>query len=172
MAWSAQQDFCNEHKKEEARIEWEERGYPEIDWSGFNDRISLHCDHLEGILEGKLTQDINNGKMRDIFSSGKYVALHGYYGPRGVRAIEDMSARFSDLFRKLQDKLGSQGSFFLFIQDILVPELLVRLVVEDMGLDKDDEESARGILEASQALGALLCEEEEDIVDPDDPDLF
>lgn len=44
-----------------------------------------------------------------------------------------------------------------------MPELAVRMVMDDMSVD---EEGARGILIESAEIGSLLCEEEDEWVDP------
>lgn len=69
-----------------------------------------------------------------------------------------MSAKFSALFQQHQRKLAFQGPFFLFIHNVLVLELLMRLVMEDMGFDKDDKEVVRGILEVSQELRSFCSD--------------
>ena len=47
------------------------------------------------------------------------------------------------------------------MQAVLAPELAVRLVMEDLGLD---EEEARAVLRDSAGVGELLWEEEDEII--------
>ena len=59
--------------------------------------------------------------------------------------------------------------YSLYVQAVLVPELATRLVMEDMGVG---EKAARGILKESSWVGDLLCEDEGDVVDENDENLF
>lgn len=52
-----------------------------------------------------------------------------------------------------------------FVQRVLVPELVCRLVGEDMGIADGDEDEVRRVVEEGVELGALLCEEEEEVVE-------
>lgn len=84
---------------------------------------------------------------------------------------EGIFARFSDLIRQrtVEDRLVSGRGHLIFVQAVLVPELAVRLVMEDMGVG---EEAARRIMQESVEVGRLLCDEDEDVVDEDDENQF
>ncbi|KAJ2906051.1 uncharacterized protein MKZ38_003088 [Zalerion maritima] len=106
----------------------------------------------------------------------------GYYGPRGTRIISEFVAR---RFRKdirrcaVTNKLVSVRGNMAFIQGVVVPELAVRLVLEDLrgGMlagDKEGSEKrmatreeAERILDESREVGELLNEELGDVVTTD-----
>lgn len=52
-----------------------------------------------------------------------------------------------------------------FVQRVLVPELVCRLVGEDMGIADGGGDEVRRVVEEGADLGALLCEEEEEVVE-------
>lgn len=178
MSVRMQRAFCVEHKKAEARDLWKARGYPDIEWKKLDMRISEHFGFLEKILKGgkshygdKLARDVKDGKSRNLMKAG-FDSPPGYYGTRGFRAMQEaIFGRFSSLLRQraVEDALVSSRGYSIYVQAVLVPELAVRLVMEDMDVGS---EAARKILEESEAIGELLCEDIGDIVDEDDEDLF
>ncbi|CAI4216177.1 unnamed protein product [Parascedosporium putredinis] len=149
-----------------------------IEWKKLDRRIAEHFGFLEKILKGgkshygdKLAQDVKDGKSRNLMKAG-FDSPPGYYGTRGFRAMQEaIFGRFSSLLRQraVEDALVSSRGYSIYVQAVLVPELAVRLVMEDMGVGS---EAARKILEESEAIGELLCEDIGDIVDEDDEDLF
>ena len=79
--------------------------------------------------------------------------------------MDHIIAHFAPALRTLAatDKLiASSGGVSGFVQGVLVPELATRLVMDDMGVN---EEQAREILKESAEVGALLCEEEDEVVE-------
>lgn len=178
MTLRMQRRFCTQHKKDDALAEWSLKGYPDIDWAGLDKRISAHHDYLEQVLRGKqchygdlLAGDVRAGLKRDL-AKADFNNTPGYYGERGFRVMQEgIFARFSKLLRKraVEDGLVSARGYSLYVQAVLVPELAVRLVMEDMGVA---EEPARGILEESTWVGDLLCEDDGDVVDENDENLF
>ncbi|KAL2112522.1 hypothetical protein VUR80DRAFT_7375 [Thermomyces stellatus] len=178
MTLRMQRRFCTQHKINDARAEWKTKGYPDIDWAHLDERISSHHSYLEQILRGKrcyygdlLAKDVKAGLKRDL-AKADFNSTPGYYGERGFRIMQEgIFARFSKLLRKraVEDGLVSARGYSLYVQAVLVPELAVRLVMEDMGVG---EGAARGILEESTWVGDLLCEDEGDVVDENDEKLF
>lgn len=178
MTVRMQSRFCDQHNQDEARAEWAEKGYPDIDWAVLDARISAHHDFLEGILRGGrchygdiLAGHIRAGRKRNLARSD-FGDMPGYYGAKGSRAMQEgIFARFSDLIRQrtVEDRLVSGRGHLIFVQAVLVPELAVRLVMEDMGVG---EEAARRIMQESVEVGRLLCDEDEDVVDEDDENQF
>ena len=83
--------------------------------------------------------------------------------------MENIMAKFAGKLRRLAniDNLISTGGVSGFVQAVLVPELAVMLVQADMSID--DEEKAREVLRSSVAIGHLLNEEEDELIQ--DPDL-
>jgi hypothetical protein len=171
-----QRAFCAKHKKHKARLFWEERGYPAVDWVGLRSRLAPHAEHLERVLRGQapsyfcdlLATEVKAGTRRNLLKAD-YNTSVGYFGSRGFRIMqEDLMLRFSKLLREraVEDKVISGRSYSLYIQAVLVPELATRLVMEDLGLE--DEEAARQVLEESAWVGDMLCEDVGDVVKSDD----
>lgn len=169
---SDMQRFCQDHKQKSARKEWSDRGYPDIDWTKLDRRIAKHYDFLREILEGerkshyaeKLRDQVRSGQNRTLLKSDTNLTP-GYYGIRGLRAMsENLIGQFSALLRKraLQDRLVSARGHTAYLQSVLVPELAVRLIMEDMMVE---EEEAREILAESCRIGELLNDEIGDVVD-------
>ena len=165
-----QQKFCDLHRRLSARDKWIERGYPEIDWLRLDLRISKHHNFLRGILQGKPSY-FTDAFYRTIKSGGNKTVLKteesltpGYYGPRGQRAISDnIIKNFSDLLheRAIEDRLIAARGDAAYLQSVLVPEIAVRLIMEDMDLEAVE---ARSTLVDSASIGELLNEDKEDAV--------
>ncbi|KAK4234974.1 RTC4-like domain-containing protein [Achaetomium macrosporum] len=160
------QKFCQEHQRRSARETWIQKGYPDIDWRHLDDRIAQHYSFLRKILEGgepshydKLFREtIRSGQNRTLLTSDANLTP-GYYGIRGLRAMsENLIRELSSLLRKraLQDRLVSARGHTAYLQSVLVPELAVRLIMEDMSVG---EEEARKILTDSSAVGELVNDE-------------
>ncbi|KAF4256433.1 hypothetical protein KXV68_005557 [Aspergillus fumigatus] len=171
-----QQQFCESHQKETAEKEWKERGYPDIDWDTFDERIKCHFDDLESILvpEGNsyyrnvLDTMLKSGKAKNFRLTLAGDALEticcGYYGTRGAnKMLQALTARFSRKLRRLaaEDHIVKTAGPVIYAQAVLVPELAVRLVKEDMGVDVD---SARQILRESIEIGEKLNFAPNDVV--------
>ncbi|SPN96707.1 uncharacterized protein DNG_00227 [Cephalotrichum gorgonifer] len=178
MAIHTQHRLCAEHKRDEARAEWKAKSYPDIDWSRVGARILSHHDYLEGILMGNrchygdnLARDIKAGGKRNL-TRADFDNSPGYYGPKGFRAMQEgIFEMFSVLMRKkaVENELLSARGYSLYVQAVLVPELAVKLVMEDM---KVGPEEARDVLQESTWVGDLLCEDLGDTVNEDDEDVF
>jgi hypothetical protein len=94
-----QQRFCESHQKETAEKEWKERGYPDIDWDTFDQRISGHFDELDRMLVPEATSYYRNvldtllksGKAKNFRLTLAGDALEticcGYYGTRGANKM-------------------------------------------------------------------------------------
>lgn len=169
--------FCELHKTRSARQAWQDRGYPDIAWHGLEARMARHYDFLRGILEGgreshyreRFQDSIRSGGNRTLLRSDANLTP-GYYGIRGLRAMsENLVSEFSSLLYKTarEDRLVSARGATAFLQAVLVPELAVRLIMEDMGVG---EEEARGILAESSWVGELLNDEIPDVVLEDSED--
>ncbi|CAK1364006.1 hypothetical protein CB0940_04024 [Cercospora beticola] len=175
-----QQRFCTWHKRRTVREIWQERGYPEIDWSNLRKRMRKHDRFLSDVLNDrvashhreKLKDQSKNGRSRqkDIVAEGTSKFTMGYYGPRGERRVNDyIMNRFADDLRKrsTKDKLilasGIQGGVNGFVQLVLAPHLAELLVKEDLNLtQKDWGTRAREVLTESTEIGELLFPEDED----------
>ncbi|GIZ44008.1 hypothetical protein CKM354_000721700 [Cercospora kikuchii] len=175
-----QQRFCTWHKRRTVREIWQQRGYPEIDWSNLRKRICKHDKFLSDVLNDrveshhreKLKDQSKNGRSRqkDIVAEGTSKFTMGYYGPRGERRVNEyIMNRFADDLRRrsTKDKLilasGIQGGVNGFVQLVLAPHLAELLVKEDLNLtQKDWGARAREVLTESTEIGELLFPEDED----------
>ncbi|KAK4160918.1 RTC4-like domain-containing protein [Cladorrhinum sp. PSN259] len=170
------QSFCRNHTKKSAEAFWDEKGYPAIMWRKLDERISEHVPLLRSILEGKqsshysdLFQDkIKSGQNRTLLRSDKLNLTPGYYGIRGLRQMsENLIHEFSAILRKraLEDNLIGARGYSTYLQAVLVPELGVRLIMDDM---KIQEEEARKVLGESSWVGEVLHDEVADVVQESD----
>lgn len=113
--------------------------------------------------------------MQSIMSeAGARVRVPGYYGPRGARAIQDeiLDVLSSELREAaVRDVVVSSRGVGVYVASVLVPEVGLRLVMDDLGVGKED---ARGIMEKSAAWGTLVNEEleEEVLEDVEESDEF
>jgi len=177
MGLNHEQKFCLHHRKTSARSTWVDKGYPSIDWKTLDARIAKHHAFLQDILEGaschygqEFRERIKAGLNKTMHRSGVNLTP-GYYGPRGLRVMsENLVNKFSSLLRKrsVQDRLVSARGHMSYVQSVLVPELTVRLIMDDMGLEAEEE--AREVLKESISVGELLNEEVADVVLDDDDD--
>ncbi|KAI1813323.1 RTC4-like domain-containing protein [Poronia punctata] len=171
MSIKQQTQFCALHKRQSAMDLGRQRGYPEIDWDKLDMRCSAYQKYLGDILQGNAEshyrqvykENVNSVKNRTTLQN-RATLTPGYYGPRGVVVMTDFIIRkLSPLIRKraVEDRLIAARSSMGYIQGVLVPELAVRLIMEDMSVN---ESRARGIMEESAELGQLLHDETKDVV--------
>ncbi|KAI1431020.1 RTC4-like domain-containing protein [Xylaria sp. CBS 124048] len=171
MSIKQQTAFCRLHKRESAVNAGIAKGYPKIDWEAMGDRCRVHQAFIRDILEGAqashyrdvLKENVEAGKNRTLLKSSDNITP-GYYGPRGLRVMTEFIMRtLSSVIRRraVEDKLISARSYTGYVQLVLVPELAVRLIMDDMSVSK---ERAREVLEESAEIGELLYEEDRDVV--------
>ena len=99
--------FCKAHKIRTAEQEWNEKGYPKIDWANFDKRLETLHPLIEDILAEKkpsfyrnaFEDRISKGQMKTLkatlFDSATMEGvLPGYYGSRGARAMYVFSRIF------------------------------------------------------------------------------
>lgn len=91
-----QRQFCDSHKQSSAEQEWREKGYPEIDWDTFDERITRHFADLETIMvpesasfyRNSLDTALKTGQAKNFRLSldgdGLEKISCGYYGTRGA----------------------------------------------------------------------------------------
>jgi len=169
MSLREQETFCVAHKKKSARETWISKGYPEIDWDGFDSRLDRHDSRLRRILNGEpshfaqiLQEHIKSGKERTLLKS-KHITGPGYYGPRGMRLLQEhIIRRHSSLLREraVKDRVVSARGYGHYVQAVLVPELASLLIAEDMEVSP---EVARNVMEESIKVGELLNEDVADV---------
>lgn len=165
-----QEKFCRAHRKKTAEKDWEEKGYPAINWEKLDSRISKHHALIKKLINGEdsyyreLMEDkVNAGKDRSLMKMTSNLTP-GYYGTRGLRAIsENIMHKFTPLLKKriVEDKLMSARGFTPYVQSVLVPEVASRLIMEDLSVTL---EKARDVLTESVEVGELLNDEIRDVV--------
>jgi hypothetical protein len=173
-----QQIFCREHTKHTALAEYKRRGYPEIDWSHLPSRIAKHHPLLESIIRNEHPshyRDIQAENVADRQTGRKMqetnVSLHltqtGYYGSRGSRAMmETITDKLAGVIREyeVKDRVVASAGMANFVLRVLVPELTIRLVMEDYKLSERSMSEAEEIVKKSGELGAVVNEELRDEV--------
>jgi hypothetical protein len=166
LGFDAQMRFCALHKRRTAREAWEARRYPNIDWGGLEARMAGHADHLRAVLAG----DAGNSHFRETLRAQPRKAkeetslLPGYYGMRGLRSMSEwIVGRLGGLLREraVTDPQIAARGYTAFVHSVLVPELAVRLIMEDM---RCGAARAQDILYESMAMGELLNEDVADVV--------
>jgi hypothetical protein len=171
MTVAAMRRFCDQHQRRSAREDWLLKGYPDIQWDELDARIAKHHAHLRRILAGdepshyaaRFEESIRRGRNRTLLTSSANLTP-GYYGLRGLRAMtENLITEFAPLLREraVRDSLVSARGYTTYLQSVLVPELAVRLIMEDMGCEEGE---ARTILAESSGVGELLNDEIADVV--------
>lgn len=152
--------FCQLHKQQTAKQTWKDLGYPDIEWDTIETRFAPHCDFLLAIINGKGShfrtihaKNVKEGRARSMKEGDNMNP--GYYGPRGFNAMCDyLVNEFGDTLKTcaVDDRVIAGRGSAAFIQAVLVPELGVRLIMEDMALS---ETKARQLMEESKGMGAL-----------------
>jgi hypothetical protein len=180
--------FCFAHKKKTAQKECDAEGYPTIDWAALPLRIKKHRMDLHRILTNDLPSAYRT-RYEPLALTGKAAAVPskrtdlptqqqaqlesyalddnavcpGYYGPRGRRAItESVMRMLRNEIKRCVDPVVQTSGPATFVQAVLVPEVAVRLIMEDVVCDRDEAEEVR---ERTWEMGVLLNEEIEDEVE-------
>lgn len=163
-------------------------GVPTIDWAMLPSRIKAHRMVLYSILTDE-TPSHYRARYAPLALTGKAAAVPskrtdlspsknaqlasyaldpncinpGYYGPRGRRLITEavMSLLNAEIKRSADPVVQTSGPA-TFVQAVLVPEVAVRLIMEDLRVD---EEAAEEVREKTYEMGTLLHEEVEDRVE-------
>lgn len=175
-----QQIFCTQHRLRDADTEWKQKGYPTIDWDILEKtRIPDHIPQLRQVLyrkhpsfyldhlESKLKEARGNqSKIRSYLATDIVeVVKPGYYGPKGAKVMgnritTDMA---NHLKRSLKtDKTVRAVGVSGFVSAVLLPELLLRVVMEDM--DITDEDEARELVSRSTEAGMLIWPDDDHVV--------
>ncbi|KAI1105510.1 hypothetical protein F4804DRAFT_130775 [Jackrogersella minutella] len=163
--------FCRLHRRQTALNSRSQKGYPKINWQTLDTRLRTHQDFLKDVLEGSrqsyyrdvLKENVESGKNRTLLKTEDSLTP-GYYGPRGLRAMTEYIMRtLSSVVRKraVEDRLVSARGYTGYVQAVLVPELAVRLIMEDMDAAEED---ARKIMQESIEVGELLYEDIGDVI--------
>ncbi|KAF3046462.1 hypothetical protein E8E12_009693 [Didymella heteroderae] len=163
-------------------------GVPSIHWANLADRIKKHRMALYSILTNETPSqhraryaplaltgkaaavpskrtDLSPSKQQELetYALDSNAVYPGYYGPRGRRLITEavMSLLNTEIKRSTDPVVMTSGPA-TFVQAVLVPEVAVRLIMEDLQCDQERAEEVR---EATFEMGGLLNEEIEDSVE-------
>lgn len=176
-----EQKFCFKHRQMTALNRWRDAGYPQLEFDtlGSSPRVLRHFYELADIVRRKIPSFYLQ-KLDDAISASKGVKgavkryfeidtldliRQGYYGPKSVevlsRAIAETSVVTKEFKKRARtDRAVQMAGVGRYIDCVLVPELLVRLVMED---NECDDEKARAILVDTQDLGLLLCHDDDHV---------
>jgi hypothetical protein len=165
-----QKAFCRQHSLLDAQKFWDDHDYPTIDWEQLETaRIPAHIPHLRKVLGRKISSlyfkevefNVNKAKghrrkINDYLIDAFDLAKAGYYGPKvtGIvmRVIENTMSK--DIADASTDKLVKAIGQGQFVACVLVPEAILKLVMED--LKTTDEAEARRVIGESTEAGTLL----------------
>jgi hypothetical protein len=180
--------FCHTHRAATARAAYESEGYPPIDWTLLPARIKAHRMALYKILTdespsrfraryaplaltgkaaavpSKQRTDLSPSKRAELDSTAldDAAVYPGYYGARGRRLItENVMSLLSAEIKRSSDAVVQTSGPASFVQAVMVPEVAVRLIMEDLRCDWEQAEEVR---ERTFEMGVLLNEEVEDEV--------
>ena len=180
MNFRAQERFCQTHKRLDAIEAFTSRGYPvDVDWQHLeSDRIPKHIRHLTRVLARKIPSHYRSrleeaaaavnaraGLQVYLKKGFEKVVNAGYYGPKGQRIFTDavtslMSKPLKEALRR--DKIVRSAEVGGYVSTVLVPELTLRLVMEDQGLAEDKVTAGLQILEESTQAGIEMWAQDED----------
>jgi len=173
---SYQTKFCKEHKRRKANKEYQEKGYPEIDWDEFPSKIRDYHPQLKAVLRNEKPSEYRDkhaqrladkdarAVRKQLNSDAAYESTTGYFGSRGKRAMmEGIASQLGLVIAECveRDPVVAFNGFATFIQSVLVPELTVWMVMDDKGVS---EKKAKEVVRESGALGEVVNEEVEDTV--------
>ncbi|KAI9469650.1 MAG: RTC4-like domain-containing protein [Benjaminiella poitrasii] len=168
--------FCRLHKLELIiKPQGIKRQYPfKIDFDALPKRIAKFDSELRQIIQNKLPSHYRQIAEEAYSKLGKNKArstmgvmnrfetcLPGYYGPRGAAMmLETLSRMYMEDSNVLEDELVSQQLPMEFLQQVLVPEIGVRLIREDIcrkqGVMPEMMEKAQQLMEESREFGNVM----------------
>lgn len=167
-------DFCKDHRRAENLKAANAAKYPaeNIDWLSVRRRAKLLLPQIEKIIIGDVPGKFYNasvedaklakGKMNNLISQNFEKYTPGYYGPKGAAILGEVISE--NLQRTLRarskvDQLISKNGVGAFVQNVLVPEMGLRLIMEDM---KISEEEAIKVMADTIIIGEVLNHGDDD----------
>lgn len=109
--------ICNNHKAVDLQKEWEEKGYPMIEWKGLRKRVGEHHEFLVRIVENKVPSPFREafakqqkeirGNTALLLRKDHQLQYPGYYGPRGSGILYVLSSKSSLIFKDIFAELFS-----------------------------------------------------------------
>ncbi|PHH54282.1 hypothetical protein CFIMG_003895RAa [Ceratocystis fimbriata CBS 114723] len=164
-------DFCELHTRQDAEDAWAKQKLPKIEWDCLALRVRSFKDTLADIVTGKCKSEFRNRLSENIKAHQKLnIATErpplGYYGIRGMYCVQEVI--YSILGKMIQkqaltDKVVSSRGWMFFTESVLVPEALIRLIMEDKDMD---EIEALECLKSTTWIGDALSQEVQDVVEP------
>jgi hypothetical protein len=157
------------HEKSDMEKEAVSNNYPAIDvnWDKLQRRSAKHMIYLKELVGGKHESSFWKA-MRSRNKKDFHRVTPGYYGPRGARILMDEILRVlgDDILKAGQtDRAIAIGGITAFAQFVLVPELGIRLIMEDL---KIDSEEAAKIMSETIKMGELLNDDEDNLLEDED----
>lgn len=171
--------YCRRHENATVLQQGKQLGYPAVcDFTQVRARITKLLPRIRKLLDGPdsefLTILRNKTSHRNVATPMSMFNVFdltqpGYYGPRGAEMIKgivmDSMAKEIKSNKGLSDALKFCGGVMGYISSIIVPEIGVRLIMEDMDMNWDD---ARKIMKESSAYGNVINPVIDNISDGDD----
>jgi hypothetical protein len=171
--------YCRRHENATILQQGKQLGYPAIyDFTQVRVRITKLLPRIRKLLDGPdsefLTTLRNKTSHRNVATPMSMFNVFdltqpGYYGPRGAEMIRgivmDSMAKEIKSNKSLSDALKFCGGVMGYISSIIVPEIGVRLIMQDMDVNWDD---AKRVMKESAAYGNVINPVIEDISDGDD----
>ena len=179
LPFQQQQNFCTQHKIAEAKEEWKRRGYPRIDWDEVKSfRIPEKLPRLEAVVRREVPSfyrdqldakiRVTKGHQKELWNYLNEgladIAKSGYYGPKGAHImVNSITASLTEAFKFAStcDATFFRAGVGAYVSAVLVPELTLRLVMDDMHLKTAEE--GRKVLDESTAVGEWLNPDDDSI---------
>ena len=180
----ARYGYCKRHEDTTSLEAGRSKGYPEsFDFKFIYSRVLtvLKNIQIQKLIKGEQKSEIL--KTLQTSTSNRNAATPmamfqvfdltqpGYYGPRGVELITRLvMENFADEIRnskKLQESLRFCGGVMGYVSSVIVPEVGIRLIMEDKDIDW---EKARQIMKESVAYGSVINPAVADEIDDEDVD--
>jgi hypothetical protein len=161
--------YCQRHENATILEQGREKGYPtSVDLVALNSRVVkllgfIKDDVINASSDSEFMRNLRkNTKRRNAANPMTMIDLFddsqpGYYGPRGSEIISNLvMLKLGDYIRKndnVYDDLKFCGGVSGFISAVVVPEVGIRLIMEDMEIGKEE---ARTIMRDSVAYGGII----------------
>ncbi|KAK9368421.1 RTC4-like domain-containing protein [Lipomyces kononenkoae] len=176
--------ICISHRREATLAESSGKNYPtELDEDNLAERAEKYASVLNDIINGnrssifqeraKASALVHGGRRMDALlqlENGLDDLLPGYYGLKGNSVLLRVALRSSeDAIRRAsrRNRWITNVSITGYASAVLVPELAIRLIMEDQNVD---EEKAETIRQESLEYGRIVFGHERDMIDQSDND--
>ncbi|KAI9268757.1 hypothetical protein BY458DRAFT_510990 [Sporodiniella umbellata] len=161
-----QHTFCKLHCRELVlKPLGQRRGYPEsIDFDSIERRMESLEEQVEDVIYGRIQsqfkktvmatyEEVGIGKARNALYAMHRVdqSIPGYYGPRGAAVISQVLSKKYLYTHLLTQEITQPLLPIEYIQQVLVPEIGIRLIRQDL-LTKHTKEKQRGVLDFTRRI--------------------